>query len=75
MRLIDCDELIERIQRNDNLPWNLDKVSQTAFISCLKKTNTAYNVDEVIKQIQDLHLRLANDTARVIHIIKNGGTV
>lgn len=26
MRLVDVGELIERISRNDDLPWNLDKV-------------------------------------------------
>lgn len=42
MRLIDADFLIKEIKNNDNLPWNLDKISQTAFISCLEHTRTAY---------------------------------
>ena len=33
--LIDADLLIERIRKNDDLPWNLDKLSQISFESCI----------------------------------------
>ena len=39
-RLIDADSLIERIRKNDDLPWNLDKLSQIAFESCIKAQPT-----------------------------------
>lgn len=34
-RLIDADLLIERIRKNDVLPWDLDKSSQIAFEYCI----------------------------------------
>ena len=34
-RLIDADLLIERIRKNDVLPWDLDKPSQIAFEYCI----------------------------------------
>ena len=34
-RLIDADLLIERIRKNDVLPWDLDKPSQIAFDYCI----------------------------------------
>lgn len=40
-RLIDADLLIERIRKNDDLPWNLDKISQIAFESCITAQPTA----------------------------------
>lgn len=46
MRLIDADALIEEINKNDSLPWNLDRISQRAFVSCIEHTKTAYDVDE-----------------------------
>lgn len=62
MRLIDADELIERISRNDDLPWNLDKACQTAFISCLKHTKTAYDIDKVKTQLKNITLEELNVT-------------
>lgn len=78
MRLIDADELIERIKKNDDLPWNLDKVSQTAFVSCLKHTKTAYDVDDVIKRLLSESLCVAADAEpfimldRAIEIVNEG---
>lgn len=34
-RLIDADLLIERIRKNDVLPWDLDKHSQIVFEYCI----------------------------------------
>lgn len=78
MRLIDADELIESISRNDDLPWNLDKVCQAAFISCLKHTKTAYDVDDVIKKLLSESLCMAADEEpfimldRAIEIVNEG---
>lgn len=52
MRLIDADLLIERIKRNDDLPWNLDKIMQTAFESCVRHSPTAYDVDKVVERLE-----------------------
>ena len=51
-RLIDADEFIERIKRNDDLPWNLGKVEQAAFESCVKHQPTAYDVEYVAGMIE-----------------------
>lgn len=76
MRLIDVDALIERINKNDDLPWNLDKTMQVAFISCLKHTPTAYDVDKMTEQLED-HLFdrycIEGDDKKLYEIIELGG--
>ncbi|MCD8068510.1 MAG: hypothetical protein LUE87_06445, partial [Lachnospiraceae bacterium] len=49
-KYIDADVLIERIEKNEDLSWNLDKVSQAAFISILNHI-PAVDVEPVRKWI------------------------
>lgn len=76
MRLIDADALIERINKNDDLPWNLDKTMQVVFISCLKHTPIAYDVYKMTEQLED-HLFdrycIEGDDQKLYEIIKSGG--
>lgn len=53
MRLIDADYLIKNINENDKLPWNLDKISQVAFKSCVNAMPTAYDVDKVVAELEN----------------------
>lgn len=84
-RLIDADLLIERIRSNDDLPWNLDKVAQTAFESCVRHSSTAYDVDKVISGLKskkfgksehylsDIHAGFDAGIECAIEIVKKGG--
>lgn len=78
MRLIDADALIEKIKKNDGLPWHLDKISQCAFISCIKHAQTAYDVDKVVERLERTMLNRANPCealcfAVAIAIVKGDG--
>ena len=53
MRLIDADELIEYIQGSDEL---LDS-QKDECIECINASDTAYDVDKVIKEINELSIR------------------
>ena len=79
MRLIDADKLIERIKENNDLPWNLSKVDQAAFISCLKHAETSYDIEKVGKQLEekimgDETIRFVDQAVgKALEIVKQGG--
>ena len=50
-RLIDADELLERIRLNYN---NHQNVSAGAIKDMINTTNTAYDVEKVVKQIEEM---------------------
>lgn len=51
-RLIDADDLIDRIKRNDDLPWHLGNIDKVAFESCVKNQPTVFDVGEIAGRIE-----------------------
>lgn len=44
-----------------------------AVPKAIEKMPTAYDVDKVVEKIQNIHMPLASQTARIISIVKAGG--
>lgn len=80
MRLIDADKLILHLNDYalqvapfDELEPCDDYITVQECIKAVDEQPTAYDVDKVVKQIQNVHLPLASQTARIVKIVRKGG--
>ena len=84
MRLIDLDKneqkelaelLEEAAEEIQNLYGYDTDLSERLYckVNEIEQVETAYDVDKVVEQIQNVHLPLASQTARIASIVKRGG--
>lgn len=73
MRLIDADALIEELHHMIEGDADLRKDYEYMGIDdCIRSIPTAYDVEKVVAEVQNVHLKLASQTARIVGIIRKG---
>jgi hypothetical protein len=65
-RLIDADAFIEYVNRRYDL-------CSDELRMMIEEQPTAYDVEKVVAEVQNFHLPLASQTARIANIIRKGG--
>lgn len=71
MRLIDADELVKLLKANTMSNGTL--INTNTMLAVVEKMPTAYDVEGVVAEVQNVRLPLASQKARIIGIIRKGG--
>lgn len=72
-RLIDADALIAYMEEKADETKQLDNIIVAVVCGAVSEQPTAYNVEKVVEEVQNVRLPLASQKARIIGIIRKGG--
>lgn len=83
MRLIDADDLSEEIKSLQVFVTGLRagkgilneyvKQYRESLLRIVDEQPTAYDIEKVVAEVQNIHLPLASQTSRIVGIIRKGG--